>query len=312
MPASSLRRLLRTPRALRVVAIALPLVVPAVLAAQTSSARPTAALPTAARTTAADDSIAARLRRVASPIELTRVRLWVEPGALTDEQARRFAARFAVGVEAIERTLGRTLDRARYGSERIEVFVAEDLGASHVYAGYAHMRHDRAWLYLDAARVRAGSAPYLHEATHLVAWRFGSHSLREGLASWVESTVSAGGDGEHSQLFGVRDVASADALAHRALATPAGELALPTIGAPGPADATITAGRPELRAAYYVLSQSFVGHLVERLGLPVTLQLMEADAPDAYARLTGQPLERWRASWLAALGAGPAARTAAR
>jgi hypothetical protein len=302
MPVPSFRRALR---ALRAAAVALPLVVPAVAAAQPSAARAT-------RATAADDSIAAHVRAAASPIETPRVRLWVAPGALTAEQARSFAARLTVGVEAVERTLGRTLDRARYGGDRVEVFVADGIGASHVYAGYAHMRHARAWLYLDAARVRDGAAPYLHETTHLVAWRYGSHSLREGLASWVESTVSARGEGEHSQLFGVRDVASADALAHRALATPAGESALRAVGAPGPADAAITAGAPEVRAAYYVLSQSFVRHLVERVGLPATLQLMEADAPDAYERLTGRPLAGWRASWLAAIGAGAAVQAAAR
>ncbi|MGZ8469423.1 MAG: hypothetical protein ACXW61_08020 [Gemmatirosa sp.] len=305
MPVRSFRhspaapRALRALRALHAIALALPLLLPAAARAQ----RPVA------QVAAADDSVAAHVRRVATPIETPRARLWVEPGALTAEQARSFAAQFTVGVEAVERTLGRTLDRARYGTDRIEVFVADGVGASHVYGGYAHMRHAKPWLYLDAARVRADAAPYLHETTHLVAWRSGSHSLREGLASWVESTVSARGEGEHSQLFGVSDLASADELAHRALATPAGERALAAIGRPGPADA-ITAGRPDERAAYYVLSQSFARHLVERVGLPTTLQLMEADAADAYGRLTGQSLDRWRASWLAALGAGPTVHAA--
>lgn len=276
--------------------------------------RPTAARaqPAAARGTAGDDSVATRLRAAVAPIETPRARLWVEPGALTDAQARDFAARFTVGVDAIERTLGRTLDRARYGTDRIDVFVAGGIGASHVYGGYAHMRHAKPWLYLDAARVRTGAAPYLHETTHLVAWRFGSHSLREGLASWVESTVSARGEGEHSQLFGVRDVASADRLAVAAVATVDGEAALRAVGRPGGADATITAGPPEARAAYYVLSQSFVRHLVERVGLPTTLALMESDSADAYERLTSRPLDAWRADWLAAIGAGPSVRGSTR
>ena len=289
MPAPSFRR------ALRAAAVALPLLLaPAAARAQRD----------AARATAGDDSVAARLRAVAVPVETPRARIWVEPGALSDRQARDFAAQFTVGVDAIERTLGRTLDRARYGTDRIDVFVASGLGASHVYGGYAHMRHAKPWLYLDAARVRAGAAPYLHEATHLVAWRFGSHSLREGLASWVESTVSATGEGEHSRLFGVRDVASADRLALAAVATVDGEAALRAVGRTGAADRAITAGPPEARAAYYVLSQSFVRHLVERVGLATTLQLVESEAPDAYERLTNRSLDAWRADWLAAIGAG--------
>ena len=292
MPASPVRR------ALRAAVLVLPLLLaPAAARAQ----RP------AERATAGDDSVAARLRAAVAPIETPRARVWVEPGALTDRQARDFAAQFTVGVDAIERTLGRAFDRAHYGADRIEVFVAGGIGASHVYAGYAHMRHAKPWLYLDADRVRTGAAPYLHEATHLVAWRFGSHSLREGLASWVESTVSARGEGEHSQLFGVRGLASADQLALAAVATVDGAAALRAVGRAGAADATITAGPPEARAAYYVLSQSFVRHLVERVGLATTLALMESDAPDAYERLTGRALDAWRADWLAALGTGASA-----
>lgn len=291
MPVTSLRPLRR---ALRVAVLVLPLLVPAAARAQSGAV-------------ARDDSVAARLRTAAAPIETPRARVWVEPGALSAAQAQDLAARFTVGVAAVERALGRSLDRARYGTDRIDVFVAEGIGASHVYGGYAHMRHARPWLYLDAARVRAGAAPYLHETTHLVAWRFGSHSLREGLASWTESLVSARGEGQHSQLFGVSGVESADQLAHAALATPAGERALSAIGRPGPADAAITAGPPDVRAAYYVLSQSFVRHLIERVGLAVALQLMESDAPDGYERLTGRALAQWRADWLAALGTGPSA-----
>ncbi len=294
MPASPIRRALRA-------AAAMSLLLPAAAHAQ----------PAAARGTAGDDSVAARLRAAVAPIETPRARVWVEPGALSDAQARDFAAQLTVGVHAIERTLGRTLDRDRYGTDRIDVFVAAGVGASHVYGGYAHMRHAKPWLYLDAARLRAGAAPYLHETTHLVAWRFGSHSLREGLASWVESTVSARGEGEHSQLFGVRDVASADRLALAAVATVDGEAALRAVGRPGAADASITAGPPDARAAYYVLSQSFARHLVERVGLATTLALMESEV-DAYERLTSRPLDAWRADWLAAIGAGASARGATR
>jgi hypothetical protein len=229
--------------------------------------------------------------------------LWVDRDALTPEEARAFAAQVSDGVAAVERLTGRALDRARYGDDRVHVFVSRAVTVSHVYGSYEHQRYPKPYLYLNAMKVRRREAPYLHETTHLVAWRFGSHSLREGVASYVEALAAAEGLGYGAGLFGARDAAAADSLARRAAAGPAAARVLPWVGAGGFAPASVTSPSDlEARAAYYVLSQSFAQFLARAVGLPTVLRLYEADDTErAYAALTGDDRATWTRRWLAAL-----------
>lgn len=253
----------------------------------------------------ADDAVAARLRAAGTRHDGARVVLWVEPGALDDTTQRRFARALDDGVLAVERTLGVAFDTAHYAEDTIHVFVASDVTVSHVYGGYAHQQHDRPYLYLSAERVRDGSAPYLHELTHLVAWRFGSHSLREGVASWVETAIAEQGAHRGAALFGVTTTRRADELARQLLGTAAGERVLPWIGRGGFADRAITEATPAnraSRAAYYVLSQSFAQFLVREAGIDVVVRLYgAADTEAAYVALTGRDREAWIAAWTGTL-----------
>ena len=258
----------------------------------------------------ADDSIVARVRRDGTRHDAPRAVLWVDRDALPPEEARAFAALVSDGVAAVERITARALDRARYGEERIHVFVSRAVTVSHVYGSYDHQRHARPYLFLSAAKVRRREAPYLHEATHLVAWRFGSHSLREGVASHVESLAAAEGAGYAAGLFGVRDAASADSLARLAVSGAAAERVLPWVGGPGFAPASVTSPSDlEARAAYYVLSQSLAQFLARELGLATVLRLYEAeDTERAYVALTGRDRAAWTRRWIAGLRGEVAAR----
>lgn len=253
----------------------------------------------------ADDAVTARLRAGGTRHDGARVVLWVEPGALDDTTQRRFARTLDDGVLAVERTLGAAFDTAHYEEDAIHVFVASDVTVSHVYGGYAHQQHARPYLYLSAERVRAGAAPYLHELTHLVAWRFGSHSLREGVASWVETAIAERGEHRGAALFGVTTTRRADELALQMLASPAGGRVLPWVGRGGFADRAITEATPAnraSRAAYYVLSQSFAQHLVREAGVAAVARLYGApDTEAAYVAVTGRDREAWIRGWMAAL-----------
>ena len=260
----------------------------------------------------ADDSIASALR--AGVAQGTAVRfaeghavLWIAGGALTDEQAGAFAASVDRGLTRLSALLGRSLDRAHYDEDTLQLFIADGIGVSHVYGGYSHASHRRPYLYLDAARVRRGDAPYLHEATHILAWQFGSHSLREGIASWAEAVLIGEGVSSSTGLFGMgsrtvadrraRELVHDTALAHVVLAI--GRAGMPDPGITSPAS-------PRTRESYYVMSQSFASFLIEHIGIAGTLALHEAAGTDeAYQRTTGHPLERWRGDWLAALGRTP-------
>lgn len=276
------------PIALRLL-VCLSLAVPAALPAQEQAA--------------IDDSIAAHVRATGQRHATARVVVWTAPGAMPTNDVRAFAADLTRGLESVERIVGRRFDTAHYAEDTVHVFVAHGVGASHVYAGYAHAAHDRPYLFLDAEKVAAGQAPYLHELTHLVAWRYASHSLREGLASYVELESAALGFGLSSGLFGMADAAAADTRAREMMATPAAIVVAPHVGRGGMPPREVTGGDPRSRGAYYVLSQSFVRFLVGRLGLPRVLRLYEtAETDEAYREITGVPLETWHAEWRASLG----------
>lgn len=252
---------------------------------------------------AADDSIAAALMAGGDRFETSRTILWVESGSLTPGRAREFSDQLEDGVAAIEQMLGRSLDSAHYGGTKIQVFVGTGIGISHVYGSYDHMKYDRPFLYLDAEKVATGEAPYLHEATHLMAWRFGSHSLREGLASYVEAELRSRSDSASGALFGASSPEAVDRDASERLESRGAVEVLPWIGRTGFAPASITSPeRPRIRATYYVLSQSFAQYLIEAIGLQRFLAVYESDdAERELLAVSGDSLEAWKDRWKAAL-----------
>lgn len=261
---------------------------------------------TAQGPTAADDAIAERMMGGAAPVKGDRVTLWTDPRSFEPEQALTFAAELDKAVPAIEHLTGGRFDSAHYGEPTIHVFVSGRVTISHVYGGYSHASYKRPYLYLHPQRVTRREAPYLHELTHIVLWDFGSHSLREGFASYVEATLAKQGIGYNSGLFGPLERSQVDAAAAAALRGPTGQAALAWIGNAGNTDPKITSAEaPETRQAFYLLARSFVHHLLDTLPMDKFVELYRArDTEEAYRRLTGKSLEDWRRSWLRSLGAG--------
>jgi hypothetical protein len=274
-------------------------VVRSMMIAAVAAARPGAAQDSSA----ADSMIAARMMAEVQPVRAPRVVLWAQPDALPADEARAFAQELDAGVAAIERLTGERVDRAHYGDSAVHVFVSGRVTVSHVYGGYAHAAYTRPYLYLNPQRVRRRAAPYLHELTHIVLWRFGSHSLREGFASYVEGRLAEEGVGYNSGVFGPGPRAEVDSAAAGALSDGVGAAVLPWIGRPGGTDPSITSAEaPESRSAFYLLTRSFVHHLLDEIDIPTFIRLYRADDTEsAYRDLTGRSLEDWRAAWTQAL-----------
>lgn len=267
--------------------------------------------PAAPRDGAAQDAaIAEAMMASVQPVRTERVVLWTQPDAMSADEARAFAADLDRAVAAIERLTGERLDRGHYGDSAVHVFVSGRVTVSHVYGGYAHQEHNKPYLYLSPQRVRRNAAPYLHELTHIILWRFGSHSLREGFASYVEGRLAEEGVGYNSGVFGPGPRAEVDQAAADLLATGTGAAMLPWIGRSGGTDASITSPQAaETRAAFYLLARSFVQHLLDRIDLPAFIRLYRAqDTEAAYRELTGGSLEEWRASWQQSLANRSSAR----
>lgn len=256
-------------------------------------------------TATGDQLIAARLQKDGLQYEAENAVLWVEQDILLPEQAQAALALLQKGIEGIELEFGLTLDTEHYAENRIHVFVVPAVRTSHVYGGYEHMRYDKPYLYLNPRRLVRGGAPYLHELTHLLAWRFGSHSLREGFAVLVELDVSSKGYGKSSGLFGMRDAAGAEQHAAAILQTGEGQKVLEWIGRNGQTDPAITSPDNGTREAFYVLSQSYVRYLFTRLGSEAFLAIYRADDPESELLLkSGKTREAWMREWLSSL-AGP-------
>lgn len=188
----------------------------------------------------ADDVLVDSLRRTGVRVEAPKSIMWVQQGALDDQEIHAFAESFGRAVVAIERLIGNGIDSSHYGGAQIHVFVARNVGISHVYGSYQHMRYNLPYLFLDAEKVRSGEAPYIHESAHIVAWRFGSHSLREGLASYLEAQIRTEAGLPGSALFGASSVEAVDRDAAARLDAPAAAEVLAWIGATGGASASLT------------------------------------------------------------------------
>ncbi len=59
-----------------------------------------------------------------------------------------------------------------------------------------------------------------------------------------------------------------------------------------------------MAAPFYVMSQSFVKFLVDRVGLATVLAAVSSRDPEAaLERDSGRPVEKWKADWRGSLGA---------
>ena len=260
----------------------------------------TIAAPATAQDSATQDAaIAERMMAELQPVRTPRVQLWAQAETLSAEEAQAFAMELDRGLLAIERLTGEQVDPAHYGGSTVDVFVSGRVTVSHVYGGYSHPSYNKAYLYLNPQRVRNRAAPFLHELTHIVLWRFGSHSLREGFASYVEGRLAEEGVGYNSGVFGPGPRAEVDAAAAALLEGEIGARVLPWIGRSGGTDPQITSAEsPETRAAFYLLARSFVQHLLDEIDMPTFIRLYRAENTEtAYPELTGRSLEQWRDSW---------------
>ncbi len=213
-----------------------------------------------------------------------RATVWFEAGGLTRREAEEFAALVSRGIRDVERLLGRTT-RTRL---RFEV-------RSDVQISAARGRTIR----LPLHRVRAGSAPYLHEIVHaLVPCPDAPGWFSEGLACYAESAVSEHFGGYDSRLFTPDGNRGVDSDAARWLADPRGRSVLRFVGTRGQPRGMLR-DRHNVAAPLYVLSHSLVKFLAEEAGIPTLVRLARTRRFAAELhRATGTTAAGWREEWL--------------
>lgn len=226
--------------------------------------------------------------------ELNRATVLFDAGAFTAEEMGRFALLADRGIQDIDTLLNHTGPGAGTGP-KVTFVVRDSIPMS---------RSFRRTIMLPAARVHRDSAPYLHEATHvLVPMKEECLWLSEGFASYVQSYVAEKIGGYDGYVFSWGGNRNVDRLARRTLNSDLGRAALPFVGGAGePAD--LFEKRGEVAQPLYVLAHSLVKFMVENTSLDKVKTLVQASNIQALAAdLTGRTIEAWKTDWLAMLNA---------
>jgi hypothetical protein len=232
--------------------------------------------------------------------EMPRAVVECDEGALSDREMSAFAALVDRGIVDIETLVEKARPGTTFPQRRLRYVVGR------------RVRVSRAWrttALLPLARVRAGTAPYLHETVHmLLPVRSRSSWLSEGFASYVESWVSEHRGGYDAHVF----TRAGDRTIHRAAAhvvgSASGRAVLPWVGREGEPPG-LARDRERVARPFYVLSHSFIKYLVDNAGLATVLRLLDArDVGAVLAGETGRTLEAWRERWLRRLATTARAR----
>jgi len=217
-----------------------------------------------------DEQIAREGTRIASGdrVELFQYRVTADPALLPIAEA---------ALPRMEALLGLKLDEATLG-RKIRIYVSAPTGVSHVWRGYDLPRDPRAIVFLNPRVAREAingtNATYAHEMTHLLTWRFHSHTLREGIADYVALTLHPGaGVGPNPRGYGTPPAVTEDI--EKYLGT--------TKSPPAAVEEDL-----QFRQGYYFASYRFVKFLIDRKGIPVFLELYNSRNPESeYPRLYG-------------------------
>lgn len=173
------------------------------------------------------------------------------------------------GYRKLEQLTGRKFDLGTLG-KRIRFYVSDAVPVSHVWRGYEH-RSDPRGIVILTERACAGAldgtnATYAHEMTHLLMWRFNSHTLREGLADYLALQIHPRA-GVGPNTGGHHDPAPPD------------EDVLSYLGTTRPPPARLMNDR-SFRRSYYHASYRFAKLLIEMKDIGTFLQLYESAAPE--------------------------------
>jgi len=177
----------------------------------------------------------------------------------------------------LEELTGRKFDTAVLGP-KVRVFVSTQVRISHVWRGYEHPKDPKGIVFLNP-RVYAGAmagtdATFIHEMAHLLAWKFYSHTLREGIANYLAQRIRPGaGSGANPAGY------DWSMKVPKAMAS--------YLGTTKEAPRMMTA-EPESRGVYYYACYRFVKYLVDTAGMEVFMKLYESRKPeDEFSGLYG-------------------------
>lgn len=241
--------------------------------------------------------------------------VWAPGDSLDARWLEAFTDSLNAGVGRL-RTLVGAHDWQRLGRRPVTFYFAPGRFVSHASGQGA--------VFISLARIRSGSAPWLHEASHEIlaprtaflpfeypdsiaqqraAERF-PQWLSEGLPDVLAQMVAAETHFAEGDVFAVGGLAKADSVcAARLAASARREEIVERVGGEGRLAALFTTERVDVAPVFYACSQAFTWYLVQRMGLAAVVALVprvpQGTWRDAVTRAAGEPLEQLRRRWLA-------------
>lgn len=253
----------------------------------------------------ADDSLANETRMKASALETKHFIIWYQPRFFAANKVKDFSQKYEQAYNGIEKILSRSFDANHFHNQKIEVFLTKG-GVSHVYGGYRHADYDIPWIYLPAMMVQEDNSFYSHELTHLITWKSSAHSLREGLACWMQIKLYEEKIGLNTKRHGFTNRSEADNILRALLKEDKSSVIFESIGSAGIPSGTLTEVGGEFRSNYYTACYSFVAFLLDSMNMNNFMKLYEADdLPKASESVTGKDMNAWKTSWIIFLTSEP-------
>ena len=188
---------------------------------------------------------------------------------LDDFEAEELVRLTEQAYQQIKKTFKFQYDHPRLG-ETIQIYCSDAVKVSHVHGGYLQAKEPLGRIFLNPrsafGSVQGVNSTYIHELAHLFTWDLCSHTLREGLADFVASSLHQGS--------AIGPVPADFALPNEELARYSKYWAT-TKTPPRKLKTDI-----DFRRGYYFSSRLFVTYLIEQSGLDAFMKLYASTEPD--------------------------------
>ena len=248
-----------------------------------------------------------------------QVIVWAPPDSLQPPWLAAFVDSLATSLRAMRQLMGGPYAWQRLGERPVTYYLSPGRFISHASGAGA--------VFISLTRVRAGGAPYLHEAGHeLLAppapfspFEYGDSIAEERAAArfpqWLnegfpdylaQATASATGFHE-GDVFEIGGLAKVDSTCAARLAqSPRRAEIVERVGRPGRLAALFTTERAQVAPAFYACSQSFTKYVVDRVGVRAVVAVFPAIPSGNWVTdleaAAGTSLEALRNAWLKVVG----------
>jgi hypothetical protein len=292
--------------------LALLLVGPAAVRAQTPVPQPI-------NFWAEDSSRVQWLRANGRSLSGQHVVVWAPNDSVSDSELRARVDSLDIGVGALRALMKAPLPWQRIQNRPVVFYLPPGRFISHGSGSGA--------VFISMAVVRAGRAPYLHEALHellvpaapfwadeyanalegAAAERRMPLWLLEGLPDVLAQTVATEHGLHEGDVFNIGGLTRADSTcAARIQNSPRGAEVLTAVGRTVALAALMTTDRPQVAPIFYACSQSLTKYVVEQIGVANTVALFPALKTGAWektvAQSAGRTMDTLRLEWMKRIG----------